>query len=71
MSDERGAVANISQRLAVLRQRRVATMKKEGTTMYYRVSNPEIVQAYRLMRELLIEQLKEAQKLTMLTGRSR
>lgn len=63
--------ANVSQHLAVLRQRRVVTTRKEGTNIYYSVSNPKIIQACRLMREVLLEQLKEAQKLTVLADRVR
>ncbi|MCL5066959.1 MAG: metalloregulator ArsR/SmtB family transcription factor [Thaumarchaeota archaeon] len=55
--------ANVSQHLAVLRQRQVVATRKEGTSIYYRVSNPKIIQACRLMREVLIEQLKERQEL--------
>lgn len=55
--------ANISQHLAVLRQRQVVSTRKEGTSVYYRVSNPKIVQACQLMREVLLEQLKETQKI--------
>jgi DNA-binding transcriptional ArsR family regulator len=61
--------ANVSQHLAVLRQRQVVTTRKEGTSIYYRVSNPKIIQACQLMREVLLEQLKEAQKLTVLADR--
>ncbi len=63
--------ANVSQHLAVLRQRQVVTTRREGTSTYYRVSNPKIIQACLLMREVLFEQLKEAQKLTVLAGRAR
>ncbi len=62
--------ANVSQHLAVLRQRQVVTTRREGTSTYYRVSNPKIIQACQLMREVLLEQLKEAQKLTVLAGRA-
>lgn len=63
--------ANVSQHLAVLRQRQVVMTRREGTSVFYRVSNPKIIEACRLMREVLLEQLKEAQKLTVLAGRSR
>lgn len=61
--------ANISQHLGVLRQRRVVTTRKEGTSVFYGVSNPKIIQACRLMREVLLEQLKESQRLTVLAER--
>ncbi|MBI3859307.1 MAG: helix-turn-helix transcriptional regulator [Thaumarchaeota archaeon] len=63
--------ANVSQHLAVLRQRQVVTTRREGTSTYYRVSNPKIIQACKLMGEVLLEQLKEAQSLTVLAGRTR
>lgn len=55
--------ANVSQHLAVLRQRHVVATRKEGTSIYYRVPNLKIIQACRLMREVLIDQLKETRKL--------
>ena len=61
--------ANVSQHLAVLRQRRVVVTRKEGTSIYYRVSNPKIIQACRLMREVLMEQLRETQKLAIVASR--
>lgn len=63
--------ANVSQHLAVLRQRQVVATRKEGTSIYYRVSNPKINQACQLMREVLLDQLKEAQKLTVFADRVR
>ncbi len=56
--------ANISQHLAVLRQRGVVSTRRDGAKVYYGVSNPKIVQACQLMREVLLEELKEAQQLT-------
>ncbi|MBI3752516.1 MAG: winged helix-turn-helix transcriptional regulator [Deltaproteobacteria bacterium] len=55
--------ANISQHLAVLRQRRVVAARREGVNIYYRISNPKIVRACALMRDVLTEQLAEEGKL--------
>lgn len=60
--------ANVSQHLAVLRQRRVVTTRKEGTSIYYAVSNPKIIQACELMRQVLLEQLRESEELTKLAS---
>ncbi len=62
---------NISQHLAVLRQRGVVTTRKEGANIYYGVSNPKITQACELMKQVLVEQLKEGVELTRLTGPAR
>jgi len=55
--------ANISQHLAVMRQNNIVTTRREGANIYYKIANPKILQAYDLMRELLIEQLEENKKL--------
>ena len=60
--------ANVSQHLAVLRQRRVVATRKEGTNIYYKVANPKIIQACDLMRQVLLEQLKETEQLTRIVG---
>ncbi|MDG6975242.1 MAG: helix-turn-helix transcriptional regulator [Nitrososphaerota archaeon] len=62
---------NVSQHLAVLRQRGVVTTRKEGANIYYGVSNPKITQACELMKQVLVEQLKEGVELTRLTGPAR
>src|SRR3989304_2476114 len=60
--------ANVSQHLAILRQRRVVVTRKEGTNIYYKVANPKIIQACELMRQVLIEQLQETEQLTKIVG---
>jgi ArsR family transcriptional regulator len=40
----------------------VAT-RRDGNTIFYRVSNPKILEACRLMREVLLENLSEKGKL--------
>ena len=62
---------NISQHLAVLRQRGVVTTRKDGVNIYYGVSNPKITQACELMKQVLVEQLKEGVELTRLTSPAR
>ena len=51
------SLANVSQHLAVLRDKGVVVTRREGVSVYYRVSNPKIIQACDLMREVLFEQL--------------
>ncbi len=55
--------ANISQHLSVLRQNNVVSTRKDGTNTYYMIANPKILKACDLMREVLIEQLTESEKL--------
>jgi len=63
--------ANVSQHLAVLRQRGIVTARKEGANIYYRIANPKIIKACDIIREVLFEQLAEAEKLARVGGESR
>ncbi|HKZ94477.1 MAG TPA: metalloregulator ArsR/SmtB family transcription factor [Candidatus Bathyarchaeia archaeon] len=56
--------ANVSQHLAVLRQRGVVTTRKHGANIYYTVTNPKIIRACDTIREVLFEQLAKAKELT-------
>ena len=55
--------ANVSQHLAVLRHKRVVMTRREGLSIYYRIANPKIIQAFDLMRQVLIEQLENGERL--------
>lgn len=52
--------ANLSQHLAVLRQRHVVTTRRDGPNIYYQVANPKMTKAHDLIREVLLEQVAEA-----------
>lgn len=51
--------ANVSQHLAVLRNKRIVSTRREGTNVYYRVANPKMIRACDLIREVLAEQADE------------
>jgi DNA-binding transcriptional ArsR family regulator len=55
--------SNISQHLALMRQRQIVKTRKAGSSVYYRVANPKISQACDIMREVLMEQLSQKQKI--------
>ena len=55
-------VPNISQQLAVLRDRGVVEVRREGTKMYYKLSNPKTLQACLIMRDAMIEQMEKTMK---------
>lgn len=55
--------ANVSQHLALLRQRQAVVARREGLHIYYRLANPKIAQACDLMREVLMEYLEENRKI--------
>ena len=55
--------ANLSQHMSVLRSKGVVLARREGLNIFYRISNPKIIQACDLMREVLLEQLQEKGKM--------
>ena len=48
--------ANVSQHLAVMRHKGILMTRREGVNIYYRVSNPKVIDACMLMKEVLFEQ---------------
>ncbi len=55
--------ANLSQHLAIMRQKGIVTTRREGLSIYYRLSNPKINQACDLMRQVLLEHLEAGAEL--------
>lgn len=54
---------NISQHMNVLKSKGVVLVRREGIQIYYQIANPKIIQACNLMREVLVEQLVEKEKM--------
>ena len=50
--------ANLSQHLGIMREKGIVTARREGMKVYYQLSNPKIVQACELMRQVLLEHLE-------------
>ena len=50
--------ATLSQHLSVLREKGIVMTRREGHSVHYRISNPKILEACRLMREVLLEQIE-------------
>ena len=55
--------ANLSQHLSILRQRRIVSTRRAGLNIYYKVTNPKMIKACDILREVLFEQLKESGQL--------
>lgn len=55
--------ANVSQHLAILRQNNIVTTRKAGLNVYYKIANPKVIKACKLMREVTMEQLIKGEKL--------
>jgi ArsR family transcriptional regulator len=55
--------SNLSQHLALMRQAGIVKTRKQGTCIFYSVTNPKINVACDTVREVLIEQLRQRQEL--------
>lgn len=55
--------ATISQHLAMLRQRRVVSTRKDGVNIFYKIAHPKIIKACDIIREVLFEQIAEMERL--------
>ena len=62
--------ANVSQHLAVMRLKGILNSRREGVNIYYSITNPKVIDACSLMREVLTEQMQERSKLIDLVSRS-
>src|SRR6266571_2149788 len=49
--------AKISQHLAILRQRGIVRTQRIGTEIHYSLADPRILEACRITREVLLQQL--------------
>ncbi|MBI5100633.1 MAG: winged helix-turn-helix transcriptional regulator [Nitrospirae bacterium] len=55
--------ANVSQHLAVMRLKGILNSRRDGVNIFYRISNPKVIQACVLMREVLTEQMHERSRI--------
>jgi ArsR family transcriptional regulator, virulence genes transcriptional regulator len=63
--------ANLSQHLAVLRRRGIVATRREGQNIFYRCASPKMLKACEILREVLLEQLREGGKLLERAARER
>ena len=56
--------ANLSQHLGILREKGIVKTRREGTTIYYSLANSKIIKAFDIIREMLLEKLAQAEKLS-------
>ena len=55
--------ANISQHLSIMKSKGIVISDRKGKNIYYKLSNPKIVKAFDIIREVLAEKLKENGKI--------
>ena len=52
-------ISNISQNLAIMKNRGVVESRRNGTKIFYKLSSPKILDACIIMRDLMFEQLNK------------
>ena len=50
---------NISQHLSIIKSKGIVTSNRRGKNIYYKLTNPKIIKAFDIMREVLTERLRE------------
>ena len=45
-------IPNMSQHLAVLRSAGLVSTRREGSTVFYRLADPRVLEAYRLIQDI-------------------
>jgi len=51
--------SNLSQHISVMLANGILTSRKEGSSVFYKLSSPKVSEACTIMRELLIENIKK------------
>src|SRR3989338_8377371 len=55
--------ANISQHLSIMKSKGIVVSKRKGKNIYYRLSNPKILKAFDIIKEVLTERLEKNRKI--------
>jgi ArsR family transcriptional regulator len=55
--------ANISQHLAIMKYKGIVISNRRGKNIYYKLTNPKIIQAFDIIKDVLIEKLKKDGKI--------
>ncbi|MBI4306353.1 MAG: winged helix-turn-helix transcriptional regulator [Chloroflexi bacterium] len=56
--------SNVSQHLGLMREKGVVEHRRDGAHVFYRLANPKVLQACRLMREVLLERFEQDGRLS-------
>ncbi len=58
------AQSNLSQHLAMLREKGMVKTRREGVVIYYSLANPRIMEAFDIVTSVLLDRLGETEKLS-------
>ena len=51
--------ANVSKHLGLMRERGLVVTRREGATIYYSLSDPRIIEAIKLLKEVQADQIEK------------
>ncbi len=51
--------ANVSQHLAIMKYKGIVSSKRNGKNIHYRITNPKIIRAFDIIREVLSERMEK------------
>lgn len=54
-------ISNLSQHLQILKDKGLIKPRRKGTHVFYKLSHPNIIKAYDLMSEVLMQSISESQ----------
>jgi DNA-binding transcriptional ArsR family regulator len=57
--------SNLSQHLGILRDQRLVIARRDGQTVFYRLRDQRVTQAFDLLRQVLRSVLKEGERLAI------
>jgi len=62
---------NISQHLSIMKSKGIVGSERKGKNIYYRLSNPKIIKAFDIIREVLFERLETDRRSLFIQGRNK
>jgi len=51
--------SNISQHLSIMKSKDIVTSDRKGKNIYYKLTNPKIIKAFDIIKDVLAEKLKK------------
>ena len=54
--------ANISQHLSIMKSKGIVISDRRGKNIYYKLTNPKIIKAFDIIKEVLAERLRHRQE---------
>jgi len=55
--------SNVSQHLLIMKDKGILRTEKKGNYVFYSIANPKISEAFGMMKEIMIDQLAESERL--------